>query len=109
MSQTSWEEAKLCPKCERPGEDRKQTPGEGTSKIHHIFCVTKLCPWFGTPWFVQVNADGSIPPKQDPSTFQKQYPKLSAETETRITEGIERQLKAETERQTPEIRNPHSR
>src|ERR1035437_8104751 len=63
-SRSTYEQAKCCPKCGRPGEVRKIRVAQDLpwgTKIHEIYCVTELCIWFDTPWFVQVNADGSIP------------------------------------------------
>lgn len=77
MEQTTFEEAKRCPKCQTPGEDRRQTrapqgalPG---AKIHHIYCTNNRCVWYDTPWMVQVNKDGSVPPPQDHRGRPKVY------------------------------------
>lgn len=72
----AFEEAKLCPKCGKPGEDRKSTPApnmpRGTT-LHFIYCMTELCPWFDTCWMVQVNVDGTIPEKKDHTFTKKEY------------------------------------
>lgn len=63
----TYEETKICPKCGQTGEVRSQiaAPKEAGMKpgttIHFIYCVTKLCRWYNTPWEVQVNPDGSVP------------------------------------------------
>lgn len=73
--QTGFEEAKLCPKCGQPGEDRKQKASSSIvgATIHFIYCVTKLCSWYDTAWLVQVNADGTIPSPRDHTYSPKIY------------------------------------
>ena len=101
---TTFEEAKLCPKCGRPGEDR-QTTKVGRKEVHLIYCVTELCKWFNTPWSVQVNEDGSIPQAYS-GIGRKNFPKLSPESETRVNEAMEAQLRMETQPGGAEVRNP---
>ena len=62
MADTTWEEAKRCPKCGNPGDDQKQVSlPRGRGSIHYIYCTTQLCPWYGTCWMVQTRPDGTIP------------------------------------------------
>lgn len=65
--QTTYEEATRCPKCKQPGQVVQKIPrsdvGPGVTQ-HVTVCRTETCSWFETPWFVQVNADGSVPPDQ---------------------------------------------
>ena len=110
-SETTWEEASKCPKCGKPGRDGgiRPTARPGT-KAHLLYCMNQLCLWYekgdnGEPWLVQVNRDGSIPPPN--TTGQKQFMPVSQESETRIHEALERQLRAETSGEG-EIRNPYS-
>ncbi len=73
--QSTYEEARRCPKCQQPGEDRHQElahDGKG-STIHHIYCVNNRCRWYNTPWLVQVNKDGSVPPPTDHKGQAKEY------------------------------------
>jgi hypothetical protein len=102
---TTFEEAKRCPKCDKPGEDTgsKPTTKRGV-KVHVIKCQTPLCSWYETTWLVQVNEDGSIP-KAYEQLGDKQFPLASPETETRVQEAIDAQLRAET-KPGSEIRNP---
>lgn len=77
---TTFEEAKLCPKCEIPGEDVSTVPvpGRPGTTVHTIFCRNEACTWNNTNWIVQVNPDGSIPP---PKTKQdKKYGDLPTPT-----------------------------
>lgn len=110
MTTTTYEEAKQCPKCGKPGEVTRKTPTRNTvgqkCELHLIYCRTQLCPWYNTPWTVQVNEDGSIP--QPYSSLEKQFPLASPESETRIQEAIESQLQAETRPGGGEVRNPNS-
>jgi hypothetical protein len=105
---TTFEEAKLCPKCGNPGDDRKKTFERNSRgrlvEVHLIYCTTKLCRWHNTAWVVQVNEDGTIPEAYQ-QLGDKQYPKISQESATRIEENILRQLEAET-KPGGEVRNP---
>lgn len=105
---TTFEEAKKCPKCGNPGQDRstKLVHNERGRpvQVHLIYCVTQLCPWYETPWTVQINEDGSIPDAYS-GLKEKRFPTISAESASRIEENIKAQLEAET-RPGGEIRNP---
>ena len=110
-SETTWEEASRCPKCDQPGRDGGVRPGNRPGvKVHMLYCTNQLCLWWeggdnGMPWLVQVNRDGSIPRAN--TLGQKQFLPVSQESETRINEALERQIRAETSGQG-EIRNPYS-
>lgn len=111
---STYEEAKRCPKCSKPGEVRKKTtvPGKPGAYVHVIYCVTELCPWYNTPWLVQVNADGSIPPPQDHSRAPKIYQGFENHDQIArdIVASLEAQKRLETERGGHgEVRNPFSR
>lgn len=88
MSTTTFEEAKQCPMCAQPGEDTTSTsaPGIRGARIHHIYCRNEKCTWYNTPWMVQVNADGSVPPKRDHRGEPKQY--VGFEDHDRIARDI---------------------
>lgn len=84
MPDTTFEEAKRCPKCGNPGRLALDKPGEKRSRVMVFQCETELCTWFNTGWTVQVNEDGSIPtrkpglkeaPAMSPSqeAFARQY------------------------------------
>jgi hypothetical protein len=103
----TFEEAQRCPRCDKPGRDQGGRPGRRRGvKVHTIVCETELCPWYNTTWLIQVNEDGTIPDAYS-QVGEKQFHKVSPETETRINEALERQLKAEQSGQG-EIRNPYS-
>jgi hypothetical protein len=104
--QTTFEEAKRCPKCNQPGDDRKQLvllnrdfKGGKAPVVHHIYCVTELCPWYDTPWLVQVNGDGTIPPKTNHTGSPKEYHgDFGTPQEAKdIIDGLKRQAQAETQ------------
>jgi hypothetical protein len=109
MTETTYEEAKKCPKCGQPGDVRQVKPSRNNRgeevEVHMVYCVTVLCTWHETAWVVQVNKDGSIPPAYQ-GLGQKQYPTISQESASRIEDNIRRQLEAET-RPGSEIRNPN--
>jgi hypothetical protein len=76
VAATSFEEAKDCPKCGKPGEDmggRVVAGGKRGSKTHTIYCRNELCPWLDTPYFVTRNPDGSIPEAKNHTGEPKLY------------------------------------
>lgn len=74
MTAPTFETARKCPKCDNPGEDRGTIPAPiRGAKLHQIYCVTKLCPWYDTVYYVQVNQDGSIPAPKDHTGQPKLY------------------------------------
>lgn len=110
---STFEEAKRCPRCNQPGEDRKQIPAPGIpgAKVHTIYCVSQLCPWYDTPWLVQVNSDGSIPQPQDHTRTPKVY--QGFETHDQLARDIERALSLQKQLETQkdghgEVRNPYT-
>lgn len=103
MSETTYEEAKRCPRCGIPGDHTSTTPGKDRRgkpvSIHMIFCRTEGCRWENTSWVIQVNPDGSIPqPDSERDAMrEKAFPKrleLPGD-EQRIIQAIERQVQAE--------------
>ena len=112
MTLTTFEEAKLCPKCGRTGEDRAQIPAprdaklpRGT-KIHFIYCVTELCRWFNTPWQVQVNPDGSIPAPRNHSGEHKVYANIEGHDDMALAlaKNLKQQFEDEQDPDKREIR-----
>jgi hypothetical protein len=107
----TFEQAKRCPKCDLPGEDMGATPTTNARgmpvKVHSIFCRNPECKWFNTSWIIQINPDGSIP-KPYEQLGRKQFPKVSPEAETKITESIQAQIAAETQPGGAELNNPYS-
>lgn len=74
MTDTTYEEAKRCPKCKTPGREAGSDPGPHRSTLHKITCVNNRCSWFETVYVVQVNSDGTVP---EPSTAKRnQFPRL---------------------------------
>lgn len=74
---STYENAKKCPKCGQPGKEGRsfQAPASfprGT-KIVMIVCMSQLCPWFDSPWMVQVNPDGTVPPPKDHTGEKIEY------------------------------------
>jgi len=62
VADTTFEEARRCPRCELPGKEVGTVKGPRGSSIRTIMCENNRCSWNATTWVVQVNADGSIPP-----------------------------------------------
>lgn len=61
MSDTTFEEARRCPKCAEPGSGVGSVAAPNGGKIHTFMCKNSRCRWCDTTYVVQVNADGSIP------------------------------------------------
>jgi hypothetical protein len=84
VTDTTYEEAKRCPKCEEPGQEVSNKPGPRGSRMHTFRCPNQRCKWYSTDYIVQVNADGTIP---DPDAHRiKNFPALP----TRSDEAVER-------------------
>lgn len=70
----TFEDAKRCPRCDNPGEDTRQMPGQDGSTVHIITCRNERCSWFDTNWMIQVKEDGTIPIRD--SGGSKQFPAM---------------------------------
>lgn len=89
MADTTYEEAARCPKCEEPGQEvaAETRTIRGGAQLRTIYCRNSRCAWCNTPWVVQVNPDGTVPP---PTTDrQKSFPKLPDRTEA-VQASLER-------------------
>jgi hypothetical protein len=111
MSETTFEEAKKCPKCGLPGEDSSTQPvvsrdlKMGRAAAHTIYCRNDKCSWLNTAWIVQVNPDGTVPVADYSKTQPKQFPMpVIDEVERRVVDAVERQLAQETKSGGGEIR-----
>lgn len=104
---TTYEEAKLCPRCGMPGEEVSQVPSPKRSIVHVIYCRNSECKWFNTSWLVQVNADGSIPTAEHQLTERKKFPALPSHEAgaERIMEALRLDKEAQT-RKGAELRRP---
>ena len=87
MADTTWDQARRCPRCEAPGVDESQRQGPHGSRIHVIRCKTTRCKWYDTTYLVQVNSDGSVSqPDLDRTKF---FPKIPDRTDS-INESMQR-------------------
>lgn len=76
---TTFEEARRCPRCEQPGLDILQRGGPHGSTMHTIRCTNDRCQWYNTNYLVQVLSDGTVAkPVLD---RQKSFPKIPDRTE----------------------------
>lgn len=115
--QSTWEEASRCPKCGKPGEERRVMDAPPATrlplgtKIHFIYCVTELCPWYNTPWQVQTNPDGSVPPPTNHRGQPKVWDGLQSKEGDDIIKNVIDNLRRQKQQQTEdhaEIRNPNA-
>jgi hypothetical protein len=92
--QTTFEEASRCPQCKQPGKDEKTIKLPAGAKVprgttvHQVRCTN--CN-FGV-WLVQVNADGSVPPRTDHTGKPKMY--VGFEGHDQQARDIMRQVRA---------------
>lgn len=76
---TTFEQARRCPRCESPGVEGPSRQGPHRSVMYTFHCHNDRCRWYTTSWVVQVNADGSIPP---PDAYRlKQFPSVPDRTD----------------------------
>jgi len=61
LSDTTYEEARRCPRCENPGLEVSSVRRREGGKLTTFECRNPPCRWYNTPYVVQINADGSIP------------------------------------------------
>lgn len=106
----TFEEARRCPICGNPGEDRKaiKSTAIAGAKLHYIYCVTQLCRWYDTFWIVQVNKDGSIPPPTNHTGEKKVYEGFEGHDQKaeELVNMLKKNAQAETQPGGVEIRNP---
>lgn len=89
MAESQYEEAQRCPRCQNPGKFVGKTPisvpgvQRGT-KVETYECVNTRCEYgpqehpilgkqSGERWAIQVNPDGSIPPRGVRDNQAKEY------------------------------------
>lgn len=87
MADTTFEEAKRCPKCDAPGEPISTHPGPKASEFHVYECPTEICVWFGTRWVVQIMADGQIP-QYNRARVDKNFKPLTPTQETKARDQL---------------------
>jgi phage FluMu protein Com len=92
VAETTYEEAKRCPKCREPGRDTGVTRrGPRGSVIHTIECANPRCKWFNTAYIIQTNPDGTIPP---PTTDRdKSFRPLPPRSDAAVDEQMQRMLR----------------
>jgi hypothetical protein len=93
MTLSQYEEAHLCPRCDQPGTLVNKRPSRSPNAmpgtmIELLECHNERCPEYMPPqrvginttipgfryrWSVQVNSDGSIPPKGSGATGPKAF------------------------------------
>lgn len=89
MTDTTYEEAKRCPKCDQPGELRSDLPDKQGGRLHTFVCKTTTCKWYDqVSRVVSINPDGSVP---TPTGHRKRFPTLpprSDEDQERINAAM---------------------
>lgn len=97
---TTFEEAKRCPKCEQPGQETGRISVKDTSvlpgtKVATIRCDNSRCKWQGESWIVQVNPDGTIPPAKTTGREKRYESRGTPESGRRLVDGLRRQVERE--------------
>lgn len=94
MSDTTYEEARRCPKCDDPCAEVQTIPQRDGSKQIVVSCVNNRCRWENENRIILVNKDGSIPPpitKRD-----KAFPTRKGPTQEQVVERLRKQVNLET-------------
>ena len=98
-TQTTFEEACRCPRCDKPGRPikKQKAPGIPGALVHTIQCQSspEACKWGGTTWLVQTNRDGSVPPPSNHLGKPKLY--VGFEGHDQIARDIRAALEADAQ------------
>lgn len=89
MADSTYEEAKRCPRCEQPGKFVNTVPVNAPgvqrgTKVETYECVNERCEYGphdhhilgrqpGERWAIQINPDGTVPPKGTRDNQRKEY------------------------------------
>jgi len=85
LPDSTFEEAKRCPKCNEPGREVAETKAKDLVSIVHIFaCENVRCLEVGERWLVQTRPDGSVP-QPDETRGEKAFPRMSND---RLSHGM---------------------
>lgn len=78
MSDTTLEEARRCPRCEQPGQERmmRPAPPPAVGVLHFFACENQRCEWFDEVWPVQTRPDGTVV-QPDDNRGDKRYRPMS--------------------------------
>lgn len=97
MTESRFEEAKRCPRCQKPGEETKvRHLKRGEGKVMIFTCRTSLCPWENTNWAVQIDANGEIPTLYPgPKQFEKMSPHIESMGIRYIEDVVGRDIRGE--------------
>jgi len=106
----TFEQAKICPRCGKPGEEGKSVPVSAPrvprgTRVVFVWCRTVVCPWYATSWPIQVYHDGTVR-EHDHSRDEKEYrvlPNFDARSQA-VLDAVEAQVAMER-RGDGEIRN----
>jgi hypothetical protein len=85
LPDSTFEEAKRCPKCSEPGEEvseNKAPSGDGVLKFFR--CGNVRCIDVGERWVVQIRANGTVPQPTD-DRGPKTFPNMSQD---RLSHGM---------------------
>lgn len=92
MTDSTFDEARRCPRCEELGLLGKSSRRRDGSRIHTITCMNTRCKWYSTSWVVQVMVDGSV---AKPQKHDKFFPTIPDRTEE-VRAAVDRQIQRET-------------
>lgn len=92
MTDTTFDEARRCPRCEELGLLGKSTGRRDGSRIHTVTCKNDRCKWYDTSWVVQVMADGSVAKPEKHDKFFPAIPDRTAEVQAALDRELQRQM-----------------
>lgn len=93
MATVTFEEAKRCPRCDNPGEQKTVRPAADRSKLYIFTCQNGACVWFETDWVVQRLEDGTVPVREPSS--HKTFPQIPGMSQEKAIETVKKTIKDE--------------
>ncbi len=93
MATVEFEEARRCPRCDNPGEQKSVRPAADRSKLYIFTCQNGACVWFETDWVVQKLEDGTVPVRE--ASRQKTFPQVPGMTQEKAQRQLEETIKDE--------------
>lgn len=88
MTDTTYDEARRCPRCDELGQIVKTSQRDRAGNtLNTVLCANARCRWYNTTYLIEVRADGTV---VQPHARVKSFPKLP----DRSDEAIERSNQA---------------
>lgn len=96
----TFDEAKCCPKCAKPGEAKLERviDRRANTRLYTVKCLNEGCRWFNTGWAVQVDGEGMVFERnRGPRGMDKSFPVMSPDQLAHGRAQVEDVLKRDAE------------